>query len=58
MESRSLKLAEIPSSEQTPLVQRLLQITVEQQKRIEEFRRAKCLTHIGTEGGVCQHSNR
>jgi hypothetical protein len=39
MESCSLKLPEIPSSEQTPLVQRLLQIIVEQQKRIEEFRR-------------------
>jgi hypothetical protein len=37
MESRSLKLPEIPSSEQTPLVQRLLQIIVEQQKRIEEL---------------------
>jgi hypothetical protein len=35
MESRSLKLPEIPSSEQTPLVQRLLQIILEQQKRIE-----------------------
>jgi hypothetical protein len=37
MESRSLKLPEIPSSEQTPLVQCLLQIIVEQQKRIEEL---------------------
>jgi hypothetical protein len=37
MESRSLKLPEIPGSEQTPLVQRLLQIIVEQQKRIEEL---------------------
>ena len=37
MESHSLKLPEIPSSEQTPLVQRLLQIIVEQQKRIEQL---------------------
>src|ERR687887_88188 len=37
MESRSLKLPEIPSSDQTPLVQRLLQLIVEQQKRIEEL---------------------
>jgi hypothetical protein len=37
MESRSLKLPEIPSSEQTPLVQRLLQSILEQQKRIEQL---------------------
>jgi hypothetical protein len=37
MESCSLKLPKIPSTEQTPLVQRLLQIIVEQQKRIEEL---------------------
>lgn len=37
MESHSLKLPEIPSSEQTPLVQRLLQIILEQQKRIEQL---------------------
>jgi hypothetical protein len=37
MESRSLKLPEIPSTEQTPLVQRLLQIILEQQKRIEQL---------------------
>src|ERR687896_680230 len=37
MESRSLKFPEIPSTEQTPLVQRLLQLILEQQKRIEEL---------------------
>jgi hypothetical protein len=37
MESHSLKLSEIPSSEQTPLVQCLLRIIVEQQKRIEQL---------------------
>jgi hypothetical protein len=37
MESCSLKLPEIPSTEQTPLVQRLLQIILEQQKRIEQL---------------------
>src|ERR671914_180042 len=37
IESHSLKLPEIPSSEQTPLVQCLLQIIVEQQKRIEQL---------------------
>ena len=37
MDSRSLKLPEIPSTEQTALVQRLLQLILEQQKRIEEL---------------------
>jgi hypothetical protein len=37
MDSRSLKLPEIPSTEQTRLVQRLLQLILEQQKRIEEL---------------------
>jgi hypothetical protein len=37
MESRSLKFPEIPRTEQTPLVQRLLQLILEQQKRIEEL---------------------
>jgi hypothetical protein len=37
MESRSFKLPEIPALEQTPLVQRLLQIILEQQRRIEQL---------------------
>jgi transposase IS66 family protein len=37
MKSHSFKLPEIPASKQTPLVQRLLQIILEQQRRIEQL---------------------
>src|SRR5918999_2447524 len=37
MKSHSFKLPEIPVSEQTPLVQWLLQIILEQQRRIEQL---------------------
>jgi HlyD family secretion protein len=40
MEGHSFKLPEVPVCEQTPLVQRLLQIIMEQQRRIEQLEKA------------------
>ena len=54
VESRFLKFPEIPSTEQTPLVQRLMQLILAQQTRIEQLEEEVRRLRAPNEGDILQ----